>query len=70
MMQELHRLKELASEEVTAEKEKVALLEAYAQQRPTLSGLHKEVTQLRHELHAQNNDLRMTKSGMQGCAQL
>ena len=60
MAQEFQRLREVAAEEITAEREKYANLEA--NQRPILPSLHEEIMHLRQEVHAQRSELRVTRS--------
>ena len=60
MAQEFQRLREVAAEEITAEREKCANLEA--NQRPILPSLHEEIMHLRQEVHAQHSELRVTRS--------
>ena len=60
VIQESRRIREIASEEVAAEKERFAQLEAH--QRPILPSLHEEIVHLRSELHVQGSELRATKS--------
>ena len=59
-IQELRRVRGIASEEVAAERERVAQMEA--QQRPLLPSLHEEIVHLRSELHVQGSELRVTRS--------
>ena len=58
--QEFQRLREIASEEITAERQRYVQLEA--SQRPILPSLHEEIVSLRTEISAQNSELRATKA--------
>ena len=60
VMLESRRLRELAAEEVNAERQRYAQLEAH--QRPVLPSLHEEIMYLRTELNVQNNELRTARS--------
>ena len=54
--QECQRLREIASEEITAERQRYVQLEA--SQRPILPSLHEEIVSLRTEVSVQNSELR------------
>ena len=58
--QEFQNLREIASEEISAERQRFNQLEA--SQRPILPSLHEEIVSLRTEVNVQNNELRATKA--------
>ena len=58
--QEFQKLREIASEEITAERQRYIQLEA--SQRPILPSLHEEIVSLRTEVNVQNSELRATKA--------
>ena len=58
--QEFQRLRDIASEEITAERQRYDQLEV--SQRPVLPSLHEEIVSLRTEISAQNSELRATKA--------
>ena len=58
--QEFQKLREIASEEITAERQRYVQLEA--SQRPVLPSLREEIVSLRTEVNVQNSELRATKS--------